>query len=45
MLMLREFGTVSLREAMADAIGYAEHGYSVLPGMAAAIEQVADLFR
>jgi gamma-glutamyltranspeptidase len=32
-------------EAMADAIGYAEHGYSVLPGMAAAIEQVADLFR
>src|SRR5579862_377841 len=45
MLMLRDFGTMSLRDTMAYAIGYAEHGYSVLPGMASAIEQVADLFR
>jgi gamma-glutamyltranspeptidase / glutathione hydrolase len=45
MLMLRDFGTVSLRDAMAYAIGYATDGYSVLPEMARAIRRVANLFR
>jgi gamma-glutamyltranspeptidase / glutathione hydrolase len=45
MLMLRDFGTISLREALSYAIGYADNGYAVVPGMTAAIERVSNLFR
>ena len=43
--MLREFGTIRLRAALEAAIGYAEHGYPVLPQLASAIEGVEELFR
>jgi gamma-glutamyltranspeptidase/glutathione hydrolase len=43
--MLRNFGTLRLRAVLEGAIGYAEHGYPVLPQLASAIEAVEDLFR
>jgi gamma-glutamyltranspeptidase/glutathione hydrolase len=45
MLLLREFGTLRLADVCSYAIGYAEHGYPVVPGITATIEAVADLFR
>jgi gamma-glutamyltranspeptidase/glutathione hydrolase len=45
MLLLREFGTVGPEEVLEHAIGYAEHGYPVVPGMTATIERVEPLLR
>jgi gamma-glutamyltranspeptidase/glutathione hydrolase len=45
MLMLRDHGTITLAEALAPAIDYARNGFPLLPGAAAAIASVAELFR
>ncbi len=39
MLLLREFGTVGPDDVLKPAIGYAENGYPVVPGMTATIER------
>jgi gamma-glutamyltranspeptidase/glutathione hydrolase len=44
MLLLRDFGSLPLREVMQYAIGYAGDGFSVLPQIANAAEGVRDLF-
>jgi gamma-glutamyltranspeptidase/glutathione hydrolase len=45
MLMLREFGTLRLRDVMGYAIGYAAGGYPLLPAISWGIASVAELFR
>ena len=45
MLLLREFGTLRLRDVMAYAIGYAAGGYPLLPAISWGIASVAELFR
>jgi len=45
LLLLEEFGTWPLADVLAFAIGYAEHGYPVIPGIAATIERVEPLLR
>ena len=45
MLMLREFGTLRLRDVMGYAIGYAASGYPLVPAISWGIASVADLFR
>src|SRR5438067_8296922 len=45
MLMLREFGTLRLRDVMGYAIGYAASGYPLLPTISWGIASVAELFR
>jgi gamma-glutamyltranspeptidase / glutathione hydrolase len=45
MLLLEQFGTLRLRDVFEHAIGYAEEGYPLLPGITAAIEGVEELFR
>ena len=45
MLMLRDHGTMSLREVLEPAIYYARHGHPVLQRVSQAIEGLADLFR
>jgi gamma-glutamyltranspeptidase/glutathione hydrolase len=45
MLLLRDFGTLSLAEVLEPAVGYAEHGYPVVPGIVRDIEAVEQLFR
>jgi gamma-glutamyltranspeptidase/glutathione hydrolase len=45
MLLLREFGTLRLRDVMDYAIGYAARGYPVLPAISWGIASVAELFR
>jgi gamma-glutamyltranspeptidase/glutathione hydrolase len=45
MLLLREFGTLRLRDVMDYAIGYAAGGYPVLPAVSWGIANVAELFR
>jgi gamma-glutamyltranspeptidase / glutathione hydrolase len=45
MLLLRELGTVGPDDVLKPAIGYAENGYPVLPGMTATIERVEPLLR
>jgi gamma-glutamyltranspeptidase/glutathione hydrolase len=45
MLMLRDFGTLGLREVFRFAIGYARDGFPLIPGIVAAIEKVERLFR
>jgi gamma-glutamyltranspeptidase / glutathione hydrolase len=45
MLLLRDFGTLGPEDVLEYAIGYAEDGYPVLPGMTATIEQVEPLLR
>ena len=44
MLLLRDYGTLSLRGVLEGAIGYAEQGVPVLPKIAMLIERVAPLF-
>ncbi|MDP8911718.1 MAG: gamma-glutamyltransferase family protein [Actinomycetota bacterium] len=44
MLLLLEFGTKRLADVMEFAIGYAEHGYPLLPTISASIERVQRLF-
>ena len=45
MLMLRDYGRLSLAEVMAPAIWYAENGHPMLPRVSATIEGLADFFR
>ena len=44
MLLLGRYGTLPLREVMSYAIGYAEHGYPMLPTASAAIEAMVPTF-
>src|SRR6476659_6541427 len=43
--MLRDHGTITLREALRFAIGYAEDGYPVIAQIVRGIENVESLFR
>jgi gamma-glutamyltranspeptidase/glutathione hydrolase len=45
MLLLREYGTLRLRDVMDYAIGYAERGYPLVPAISWGIASVADMFR
>ncbi|HET9242924.1 MAG TPA: gamma-glutamyltransferase family protein [Gaiella sp.] len=45
LLLLREFGTMRLADVLEPAIGYAERGYPVVPGIAATIAHVEPLLR
>ena len=45
LLLLEQFGTWPLAEVLSFAIGYAEDGYPVVPGMTATIEHVEPLLR
>jgi len=45
MLLLRDYGTLSLRDVLAPALGYAQHGYPLVERASATIATVADLFR
>jgi gamma-glutamyltranspeptidase / glutathione hydrolase len=45
MLLLREFGTLTPAEVLEPAIGYAERGYPLVPGISAMIASVEELFR
>jgi gamma-glutamyltranspeptidase / glutathione hydrolase len=45
MLLARDHGSLPLDVLMAPAIGYAEGGYPVVPGISAAIADVEPLFR
>ncbi len=43
--LLRDFGTWRLDDILAFAIGYAEEGYPIVPGISATIERAAPLLR
>jgi len=45
MMLLRDYGTMSIRDVMEAAIGYAENGHPLLERANATIATVADLFR
>jgi gamma-glutamyltranspeptidase / glutathione hydrolase len=45
LLLLRDFGTLSLREVLEPALGYAENGCPVVPGISSKIAEVEELFR
>jgi len=45
MLMLRDYGTLALREVLAPAIGYAQNGYPLVERASATIAAVAESFR
>ncbi len=45
MLLLRDYGTMSLRDVMEPAIGYAKDGWPVIPAVADTIAKVESLFR
>jgi gamma-glutamyltranspeptidase/glutathione hydrolase len=45
LLLLEQFGTWPLADVLELAIGYAEHGYPVVPGITATIERVEPLLR
>jgi gamma-glutamyltranspeptidase / glutathione hydrolase len=45
MMLLREFGTLRLRDVIGYAIGYAARGYPLVPAISWGIASVADLFR
>jgi gamma-glutamyltranspeptidase / glutathione hydrolase len=45
MLLLREYGTLRLRDVLGYAIGYASAGYPLLPAISWGIASVAELFR
>src|ERR1700753_100781 len=44
LLLLREYGTLRLRDVLSYAIGYAESGYPLVPAISWAVASVADLF-
>ena len=45
MLLLRDYGTVRLRDVLEPAISYAQNGYPLVERICATIEMVAQLFR
>ena len=45
LLLLRDFGTLDLEDVLEQAIGYAENGYPVIPGITATIERTEPLLR
>jgi gamma-glutamyltranspeptidase/glutathione hydrolase len=45
MLLLRDFGTFGLRDVLEPAIGYAEGGFPVVPGITATIAGMESRFR
>src|SRR5206468_1669084 len=45
LLLLEQFGTWPLADVLAFAIHYAEHGYTVVPGITATIERAEPLLR
>ena len=45
MLLLREYGSLRLRDVMGYAIGYAASGYPLVPAISWGIASVAELFR
>jgi gamma-glutamyltranspeptidase/glutathione hydrolase len=45
MLLLRDYGTMPLREVLSPAIGYAQNGYPLVERASATIATVAELFR
>ena len=45
LLLLERFGTWRLEDVLAFAIGYAEHGFPVVPGFTATIEHAEPLLR
>jgi gamma-glutamyltranspeptidase/glutathione hydrolase len=45
LLLLEQFGTWPLADVLEYAIGYAEHGYPVAPGITATVERVEPLLR
>ncbi len=45
MMLLREYGTLRLRDVLGYAIGYASAGYPLLPAISWGIASVAELFR
>src|SRR5215207_10991589 len=45
MLLLRDFGTLRLADVAEAAIGYAEDGYPVVPGITTVVEAAAPLLR
>ena len=45
MLLLKEFGTLGVRDVLGYATGYAQDGFPVVPRMTSEIAGVADLFR
>src|SRR6201987_1845451 len=45
LLLLREYGTLRLRDVLSSAIGYARSGYPLVPAISWSIASVADLFR
>jgi gamma-glutamyltranspeptidase / glutathione hydrolase len=45
LLLLRDFGTLPLAEVLEPALGYAEHGYPLVPGICADIARVEPLLR
>ena len=45
LLLLEQFGTWPLADVLDYAIGYAEHGYPVIPGITLTIERVEPLLR
>ena len=45
LLLLREYGTLPLRDVLGYAIGYAQDGYPLVPAVSWSIASVADIFR
>ena len=45
LLLLREYGTLRLRDVLGYAIGYAQTGYPLIPAISWSIASVAELFR
>lgn len=45
MLMLRDYGKLTVRDVLEPAIHYAEHGHPVLPRVCATIAGLADFYR
>ena len=45
LLLLREYGTLRLRDVLGYAIGYAQSGYPLVPAISWSIASVADLFQ
>ena len=45
MLLLRDFGTMTIEEVLTPAIGYAENGFPILPRLTMALMPLIDFFK